>query len=164
MPEDIFIASLMGGASFAIVLGFKTWLREREESKKCPRATPAFSWLTYYVAKRRAFNREYNAFYDHYHAYRGPNEWREAMRLTALIQARKVREREGRCTCGHSLAYHMTKAKDDKYGVIFTEDLCYNESRTMVPGMVLLCGCRGYKRQWWIFASKKYKPFNPNRL
>lgn len=164
MPDDMLFASLVSGVSFAIVLGFRSWLERRKENELQPKATPAFSWWTYYVAHRRAFKREYKAFTDHYQTYRGPDEWREAMRLTARIHARKVREREGRCTCGHGLAYHMTEAKDDKYGVIFTEDLCYHESRTMLPGMVLLCGCRGYKRQWLIFASKKYKPFNPARL
>lgn len=164
MPDHVLIASLMSGASFAILLGFKTWLHEREGNTECPRATPAFSWWTYYVAHRRAFKREYNAFLDHYRAYRGLDEWRNAMRLTALIHARKVRERDGRCTCGHGVAYHMTEPKDDKYGIIFTEDLCHHESRTMVPGMVLLCGCHGYKCQWWPFVSKKYKPFSPARL
>lgn len=158
MLDNFFLASFVSATSVALLLGFRTYLKERDLHNRSPKAKSAFTWWTYRVAKRRSFKREYNAFLDHYVAVRGPEEWRKAMRLTALIEARRIRERQGRCACGHSEAYHSpTDVTWD--GLERTLDICYHESRTMLPGMVLLCGCRGYARKWWPYDSKKYKPF-----
>lgn len=51
-----------------------------------------FTWLTYRVAIRRAFNQEYQAFCDHTAAFRGPDPWIRAMWLTTAIKKRQIRE------------------------------------------------------------------------
>lgn len=52
-----------------------------------------FTWLTYRLAHRRAFRREYQAFSDHSNALRHPDPWYEAMRFSARLRQRERRER-----------------------------------------------------------------------
>lgn len=52
-----------------------------------------FTWLTYRLAHRRAFRREYQAFVDHHQALRGPDPWFTAMRFSRLLRERERRER-----------------------------------------------------------------------
>lgn len=51
-----------------------------------------FTWLTYRIAIRRAFRREYQAFSDHTAAFRGPDPWMRLMHHTNAIRARARRE------------------------------------------------------------------------
>lgn len=51
-----------------------------------------FTWLTYRVALRRQFRREYQAFSDHHSALRGSSEWVKELQLGRLLAARKKRE------------------------------------------------------------------------
>ena len=52
-----------------------------------------FTWLTYRVALRRQFRREYDAFCDHHGALRGPHVWFKELRFGRLLRARMRRER-----------------------------------------------------------------------
>lgn len=52
-----------------------------------------FTWLTYRLAHRRAFRREYQAFCDHAGAFRGPHVWYAAMRFSERLHERERRER-----------------------------------------------------------------------
>lgn len=53
-----------------------------------------FTWITYRIALRRQFKREYQAFRDHHSALRGSSEWVKELRLGKLLRARKKRERK----------------------------------------------------------------------
>lgn len=52
-----------------------------------------FTWLTYRVAMRRQFRREYNAFVDHHQAFRGPDLWFRELTFGRRLRDRHQRER-----------------------------------------------------------------------
>ncbi len=52
-----------------------------------------FTWLTYRVAIRRSFKREYQAFCDHNAAFRGPDPWIKQLQHTNNLRRRRTRER-----------------------------------------------------------------------
>lgn len=55
-----------------------------------------FTWLTYFIAKRRAHRREFQGFSDYYGARRGPTEWLKAKEFNWNLKRREKRERTKR--------------------------------------------------------------------
>lgn len=55
-----------------------------------------FTWWTYYIAKRRAFDREYEMFLDYGDIFTGPPYWHNAMEFSLRLRKRAIRERGDR--------------------------------------------------------------------
>lgn len=62
-----------------------------------------FTWWTYHIAIKRAFNEEYYFFSMNQRAFAGPDKWYKAMRFTEKLRDRRITQKKLKKSAGRKL-------------------------------------------------------------